>query len=175
MHDRALHIPCVGWAAFCTQTTVQTHVFVLHHHSPCLQRVGYVQVLIHVQGRRHQRLAQLGFRLIFDEGNTVHRTNIHAGITLNAQVIGKYRLHIAVQTTLGFLCGQLGIKAKFYLNLQIVERGFVLDQRAPTAGLQGRVRRHRPIHEHPSWSTANSSPLAACRLSDPYPDSTGEC
>jgi hypothetical protein len=56
--DRLLHVPGAGGAALGAQTAVHADVFVLDHDAAGGQLAGDVQILVGVQRRRSQPLAQ---------------------------------------------------------------------------------------------------------------------
>ena len=101
---------------------MQTNILVLNHHPPGFKTIRNIEVLLGIECRSGQRLTKLCFGLVFDERNTVHGTNIDAGIAFDTKVVGEHRLNVAVQAALSLLSGKLGVESKLNLHLKIVQR-----------------------------------------------------
>src|SRR5580698_886334 len=145
-----LHVPRSGRAALGAQPAVNTKVFVFHHHAAGLrQRCGDQQRLGEIQRRRFQARAQIGLVAVAGHGETIDRTDVDAGIALDAQLRGEHGLHVAVQATLHFLGVLLRGEAQLHLDVEFFEtllERYVRDE----AALHRRVVvRIRPlVHAH---------------------------
>jgi hypothetical protein len=64
-------------------------------------------------------VAQLRLVGIVREGDAVHRADVDAGITLDAQIVGEHGLHVAVQAALRLTGTELAVEAQLYLHLDV--------------------------------------------------------
>ena len=108
---------------------MQADVFVLHHHAAgLLERRGVEQRLIKLFGRRHQPDPQLDLDVLTrNNRQAVHRTNVDAGVTLDAQRISEVGLDVAVQAALHFGAGLLFREAFLHLHRHLGEAEWQLD------------------------------------------------
>ena len=85
------------------------------------QRVGHVEILGQVQRRRGQPGAQVLFRAVRRDGQAAGRADVHAGIALDAELLGEHRLDVAVEAALDLLRELLGREAELHLDVQLLE------------------------------------------------------
>src|SRR6267142_2757221 len=90
LEQELLHVPGAGRAALGAQPAVQAHVLVLHHDTSSLEVVGDVEILGEVDGRRLQAGAKVGLLAVVRERDAVHRTDIDAGVALDAERRGEH-------------------------------------------------------------------------------------
>ena len=114
-----MHVPGPGGTTFGAQAAVQADVFVLDHHPPGLEPVGDVEVLVEMRRGRLQPLAQVGFVAVLGKADAIHRADIDAGVALDAQGCGEYRLDVAVQAALGLAERELDVIAEFDFGADI--------------------------------------------------------
>src|SRR5882724_4158531 len=115
---------------------MHTDVLVLDHDPARLrQRRRDIQRLRTIGGRRGQMAAQLSLRAVPGDGEAIDRTNVDAGIALDAQLRREYRLDIAIQTPLNFERRLFGGKSEFHFDVDLFE---ALDQ--------SHVRHQTPLH-----------------------------
>src|SRR5215471_6374847 len=122
LEEEFLHVPGAGWTTLGAEPTVQADVLVLDHHAAGFQSAREIQILGEVARRRSQASAQLLLLAVGRKGDAIHRTDVHAGIALDAQLWREHRLHIAVETALRFSVGLRRIEAELYLDLDVLER-----------------------------------------------------
>ena len=123
-HDKLelSHIPRGGWATLGAQSAVQAHVLVLHHHALGLrQRTGDINVLRHVQRRRHETGAKIVFRAVLCDGQAIGGADINAGVALDAEIVGEVRLDVAVEAALHLRGGLLRGEAEFDFGVHTLE------------------------------------------------------
>src|SRR5258708_38582256 len=97
---------------------MHTDVLVLDHDPARLrQRRRDIQRLRTIGRRRSQMAAQLSLRAIVGDGEAIDRTNVDAGIALDAQLRRKYRLDIAIQAALNFESRLFGGKSELHLDV----------------------------------------------------------
>src|SRR5216683_32770 len=101
---------------------MQADVFVLYHHPPGLEAVGDIKVLVEMRRGRLQPQPQVGFLAVLRKGNAIHRADIDAGVTFDAQRCGEYGLDVAVQAALGLAERQLDVIAQFDFGADVLER-----------------------------------------------------
>ena len=131
--EELAHVPCAGRTALGAQAAMQADILVLDHDAPGLQRVADIKVLLEIGCRRAEPGAQLCFLAVLGEGDAVHRADIDAGVALDAQLAGEYRLNVAIQAALGFEIGELVVIAEFDLGPDVVQRDRQIAQRHPVA------------------------------------------
>src|SRR6267378_3292980 len=117
-----LHVPGARRAALGAQPAMQAHVLVLRHDPARLQRPRDVEILRGIPRRRGEARAQVRFLAVLGEGDAVHRADVHAGVALDAQLVGEHRLHVAVQAPLRFLEAGHRVEAKLDLDLDVLQR-----------------------------------------------------
>ena len=78
-----------------------------------------------IGGRRRQAGAQFGLRAVLRDGEAIDRTDVDAGIALDAQLRGEHRLHVAIQAALHFERRLFGGKSEFHFDVDLLE---ALDQ-----------------------------------------------
>src|SRR6185436_15626193 len=100
---RLLHVPGRRRTALGTQAAMHAQVLVFDHH-PCrvFQRRGYVQGLSDILRRRLEPGTQFGLFTVVCDGEAVYRTDVDAGVALDAQLGLEHGLHVAVEATLHF-------------------------------------------------------------------------
>src|SRR5580704_4238996 len=82
---------------------MHANILVLHHDARRLrQRRRHVQRLRRIRGGRRQSRTQIRLRAILRDGEAIHRTDVDAGIALDAELRGKDRLHVAIEAALHF-------------------------------------------------------------------------
>src|SRR3954470_16834542 len=123
LDERLLHVPGAGGAALGAQAAVQAYVLVLHHDPLGLQWTRNVEILRQVAGRRIQLSTQRLLFVILGEGDAIHRADVDAGVALDAEAIGEYRLHVAVQAALRFFPRGGDVEAELDLHLHVLQRG----------------------------------------------------
>src|SRR6266478_4888467 len=115
---------------------MHTDVLVLDHDPARLrQRRRDIQRLRTIGGRRGQMAAQLSLRAVLGDGEAIDRTNVDAGIALDAQLRREYRLNIAIQAALHLERRLFGGKSEFHLDVDLLES---LDE--------SHVRHQTPFH-----------------------------
>src|SRR5882724_778530 len=113
-----------------------TDVLVLDHNPRRLrQRRRDIQRLRTIGGRRRQAAAQLSLRSVLRDGEAVDRTDVDAGIALDAQLRREYRLDIAIQAALNLEGRLFGRKSEFHFDVDLFE---ALDE--------SHVRHETPFH-----------------------------
>src|SRR3989441_2423926 len=121
IEQELLHVPGAGRATLGAQPAMQAHVLVLGHDAAGAQRSGHVDVLLEVVRRRAQPLPQLRFVAVVGERDAVHRADVHAGVALDAQLVGEHRLHVAVQAALRLLEPGHRVEAELDLDLDVLQ------------------------------------------------------
>src|SRR6516165_4785499 len=101
---------------------MQANVLVFDHDAPGLQRIADIEVLLAIEGRGHQAVAQLLLGAVIGEGDAIHRTDVDTGIALDAQRPGKHRLDIAIEATLGLEVAELFVETDLDLDPDILQR-----------------------------------------------------
>ena len=133
VEEEFAHVPGTGRAALGAQPAMQAHIFVLGHDPAGLQPIADVQILLEVQGRGHQPLAQLVLGAVVGEGDAVHRADVDAGVAFDAELPGEHGLHVAIEAPLGFEIAQLFVIAELDLDPDVRERHRGVAQRHPVA------------------------------------------
>ena len=88
-HELA-HVPGVGRTAFRAQSAVQTHVLVLGHDPAGLfERSRHKQRLLEISRWRIESAADERFVAVGRNREAVDRTDIDAGVALDAQRLAK--------------------------------------------------------------------------------------
>src|SRR6267154_1320176 len=141
VEEELLHVPGAGRAALGAQAAVQAHVLVLRHDLAGLERARDVEVLGGVPRRRGKARPQIRFFTVLRKGDAVHRADVHAGVALDAQLVGEHRLHVAVQAPLRFLEPGHRIEAEFDFDLDVLQRDFLVFP----GNLVALVRRNRVV------------------------------
>ena len=100
---------------------MQANVFILGHNAPGFESRADVNILREIGRGGAEPLANVYFDAIIGKRDAIHRTNIHAGITLDASLCSENRLHIAVQTTLRFLECEIGVEPQLNLDLDALQ------------------------------------------------------
>src|ERR1700688_1309659 len=119
---RLLHIPRRGRAAFRAQTAMHADVLVLDHHPRRLrQRRRDIERLLTIGRRRGQAAAQLNLCTVLRDGEAIDRTDVDAGIALDAQLRREYRLDIAIEEALGPESRLFGGKSELDLDINLLE------------------------------------------------------
>src|SRR6266498_18361 len=126
VEQELLHVPGAGRAALGAQAAVQANVFVLHHHLAGLELARDVEILRGVLRRRHKARAQVRLLAVLREADAVHRADVHAGVALDAQLVGEHRLHVAVQAPLRFLEAGGRVEAELDLDLDVLQRDLLV-------------------------------------------------
>src|SRR3989441_4727362 len=126
VEQELLHVPGAGRAALGAQAAVQAHVLVLRHDSARLQGARDVQILGGVLRRRGEARAQVRLLAVLREADAVHRADVHAGVALDAQLVGEHRLHVAVQAPLRFLEAGRRVEAELDLDLDVLQRDLLV-------------------------------------------------
>ena len=98
---------------------MQAYVLVFHHDAAGLEVVADIKILRVIVGRRLQARAQIGLVAVRGEGNAVHRTDVDAGVALDAELAGEHGLYIAVEAALGLLERELQIIAELDLGFDV--------------------------------------------------------
>ena len=125
-----LHVPGRGGAAFGAQAAVDAEVFVLEHEAAGLrQRSGGVERLVEIDGRRGEALAQIVFVAVARDGQAQQRTDVDAGVALDALGRGEDGLDVAIEAALHFARGLLGVEARAPLRCSAA-RSAAPDRRA---------------------------------------------
>src|SRR6516165_4035327 len=112
---------------------MQTDVFIFDHDPAGLQRIADIEILLAIESGSHQAAAQVLFGAVLGEGDAVHRTDVDAGVALDAQRAGEHRLHVAIETALGLEVAELLVIAELDLDLDVLERDRGISQRNPVA------------------------------------------
>src|SRR5664279_4900986 len=108
---------------------MQTDVFVLYHHPPGLETIGDVEVLVEMRRGRLQPRPQIGFLAVLGKGDAVHRADVDAGIALDAQGWGEYRLDVAVQAAPRFAERQPDVISEFDFGADVFKRDHLVAMR----------------------------------------------
>src|SRR5213594_421321 len=122
VEQELLHVPGARGAALRAQSAVQAHVLVLRHDPAGREGARDVEVLGGIPRRRGEAGAQLGFLAVLGESDAIHGADVHAGVALDAQLVGEHRLHVAVQAPLRFLEAGHRIEAELDLDLDVLQR-----------------------------------------------------
>ena len=110
---------------------MDAEVFVFDHDPGGLfELIGHEQRLARLEHRRFQARDQIPLLTVGRDGQALRRANVQARVAFDAQRIKEHRLNIAVQTTLYFLRGLLGIEPQFDLFAQLREPFFQRDATA---------------------------------------------
>ena len=96
---------------------------------PVLQLARHVEVLLAIQRRCRELLAQIGFVVVRRERNAVHRTDVDARVALDTQLVGEHGLHVAIQAALRFARATSPIEAEFDFHLDVLQRFARIDVR----------------------------------------------
>src|SRR5579863_8513747 len=118
--QRLLHVPGGRRATLGAEAAVHTEVLVLDHHARRLrQRCRHVERLSEVARGDLEAPAQFLLRTVAGDGETVDRTDVEAGVALDAELGAEDGLHVTVETALHFLRGLLRGEAEldFYVEL----------------------------------------------------------
>src|ERR1700676_2175038 len=119
---RLLHVPGRRRAAFRAQTAMHTDVLILDHDPRRLrQRRRDEQRLREIGGRRRQAGAQLRLRAVLRDGEAIDRTNVDAGIALDAELRREYGLDIAIQAALNLESRLFGRESELHLDVDLLE------------------------------------------------------
>src|SRR6202049_3437733 len=101
---------------------MHTDVLVLDHDPRRLrQRRRDIQRLREVGGRRRQAAAPLRPRAVLRDGEAIDRTNVDAGIALDAELRREYRLHVAIQAALNLESRLFGRESELHLDVDLLE------------------------------------------------------
>src|SRR5579862_979326 len=101
---------------------MHAQVLVFDHHAPgLLERRRDEQWLRRFERRRAQPGTQLLLVTCAADGEAIDRTDVDAGITLDAQLGLEYGLHITVEAALCFLSRLLDIEAELDLDVDLLE------------------------------------------------------
>src|ERR1700722_7342619 len=101
---------------------MHTDVLVLDHDPRRLrQRCRDIQRLGMIGGRRRQAGAQLSLGPVLRDGEAIDRANVDKGIALDAQLLRKYRLDVAIQATLNLESRLFGRKPEFHFDVDLFE------------------------------------------------------
>ncbi len=85
-----------------------------------------------IAGRR-EPLAQIVFLAVARDGEALHRTDVDAGVALDAARGGEDGLDVAVEAALHFARGLLGGEAQLHFDVQLLE-ALASDRRAASSG-----------------------------------------
>src|SRR5262245_468755 len=134
VQQELLHVPRAGRAALGAQPAVQADVLVLGHNAAGLKGVRDIEVLGEGRSRRVQAAAQVGLLAVVRERDAVHRTDVHAGIALDAELGGEHRLHVAIEAALRLRKAGLRIEAHLDFDLDVLQRHLLVAPRHLVAG-----------------------------------------
>ena len=106
---------------------MQADILIFHHDAAGFQPVLDVERLRDILCWGGQPRAQFGLFAVRREGDAIHRADIDAGVTFDAELGLENGLHVAIQATLRFQHGLAPIKTEFNLDFDVLQRdGFVL-------------------------------------------------
>src|SRR5690349_8610023 len=122
LEQKLLHVPRAGRTSLRAQPAVQAYIFIFHNHAPGLELAGHIQILRRIQRLRRKVKAQIRFLTVARERDAVHRTNVHARIAFDADVLREHGLDVAVEAALRFLPRRFRIEAELDFELDALQR-----------------------------------------------------
>src|SRR5690606_30756033 len=113
------HVPGGRGAALRAEAAVEAEILVLEHE-PGRLREGPrgEQGLVGVERRNGETQTDLIVLAVGRDREAVHRTDVHARVTLDAELVGEVRLDVAVEEARGFPQGLRGVEAELHLDLE---------------------------------------------------------
>src|SRR5688500_20326239 len=107
------HVPGGRWTSLRAKSTMDAEILILHHQAGGLRkRSRSEERLGRIDSRRRQSGPNIFLLSVRRYGQAIHRTNVHAGIAFDAQLIREVRLHVAVEATFRFAERLLEIEAQ---------------------------------------------------------------
>lgn len=118
---------------------MQADILVLHHHAPGLEVAGHIEILVRMQRGCFQALTEIAFLAVVREGDAIHRTDVDAGIALDAERGREHGLDVAVQAAMSFAQRQLDVIAELDLGADVLQRDHLVAMRHLVALVVGDV------------------------------------